>query len=72
MSTMTDEERPYRVHVVFGSHADQVSSYAFATAPELEAFLYGVDEANGWLEAATFATRAEAEEYHRERNGGNQ
>jgi hypothetical protein len=54
------------VYVVWGEHIDEESSpseYRFKTQGELDAFLLGVDEASGWMEAATFDSEEEALEY---------
>ena len=53
----------HQIFVVWGESVDKDASpclYSFNTQGELDAFLLGVDEASGWLEAATFETREEA------------
>ena len=41
--------KKYRVKINWGSQDDQVKTYEFDTEKEMDAFLYGVDEGNGWL-----------------------
>jgi hypothetical protein len=41
--------KKFKVKIVWGSQGDQVKTYEFDTEKEKDAFLYGVDESNGWL-----------------------
>lgn len=63
----------FKTFVVFGSSAvirengeNAISEYEFNTQEELDAFLYGVEEASGWLDHYTAETREKAEEYVKE------
>jgi len=45
--------KKYKVVIEWGIHslADvKATTYSFNTEEEMESFLYGVDEANGWLD----------------------
>ena len=45
--------KKFKVKITWGVTSlgdDQTKTYEFDTEKELDAFLYGVDEANGWLE----------------------
>ena len=52
--TASSDPKPHRVRMKWGSgiggDEKPVSDYEFASAGELNAFLYGCDEANGWLD----------------------
>lgn len=42
-------------------------AYVFDTQAELDAFLFGCEEANGWMEYAVFETKEEAINHMKER-----
>jgi hypothetical protein len=47
--------KKFKVKITWGVTSlgdDQTKTYEFDTEKELDAFLYGVDESNGWLEYA--------------------
>jgi len=57
---LSDDVRRDHGKITDATIARRVSAYDFATAAELDAFLLGVGESDGWLEASTHETRAEA------------
>lgn len=45
--------KPFKVHILWGKHDeheddDRPVTYSFNTQAELDAFLYGVEEMDGW------------------------
>jgi hypothetical protein len=47
---MAADPKPFKVWVLWGkSFHDAPKEYAFATQAELDAFLYGVEEMDGWV-----------------------
>jgi hypothetical protein len=59
----------HQVFVVWGESVDKDSSvfeYKFSTQAEVDAFLLGVGESNGWFDAAIFKTKEEAASYIKE------
>ena len=64
------KNKQHEVFIVWGESntiaengEDTISSYSFRTKVELDAFLYGIDEASGWLEYANFKTEKEAKDH---------
>jgi hypothetical protein len=58
----------YSVWIILGEHPDfhdeeSIYQYTFGTHAELEAFLYGMDEADGWLATHQFDTHEAALEF---------
>lgn len=50
---VTTDEKPHKVQILWGESPekdDEPMEYAFKTAEELDAFLYGVSEAEGWMD----------------------
>jgi hypothetical protein len=54
MNTETIEKKSFFVTIFWGEsqtrQENDPCTYEFATSQELEAFLLGVDEANGWMD----------------------
>lgn len=47
------KKEKFKVKITWGVTSwgdDQTKTYEFETEEEMDAFLYGVDEANGWME----------------------
>jgi hypothetical protein len=44
------DEKPYKILISFGETPNPPTEYAFQTEAELEAFTFGVSEAEGWLD----------------------
>ena len=58
--------KKFSIYVVWGEEVDKEtkpSLYSFGTQVELDAFILGINEASGWLDAATFETHEEATQY---------
>jgi hypothetical protein len=61
--------KKFKLFVVWGESVDKDASpieYRFNTQGELDAFLLGVGESNGWSCAASFRTKEEAISYIKE------
>jgi hypothetical protein len=62
-----DEAKKFKVRILWGSKShrkdnlEPASKYAFATQGELDAFLLGVDESNGWHDYEVVQTQKEAD-----------
>jgi hypothetical protein len=41
--------KKFKVRISWGQTKDSTKIYEFKTEKEMDAFLYGVDESNGWL-----------------------
>jgi len=41
--------KKFKVKIYWGEEKDSVKTYKFETEKEMDAFLFGVDESNGWL-----------------------
>lgn len=41
---------PFKTTIAWGTTQEVVETYTFATYEEWRAFMYGVDQASGWLE----------------------
>lgn len=41
--------KKYKVKINWGQAKDSIKTYEFNTEKEMDAFLFGVDESNGWL-----------------------
>ena len=42
--------KKFKVKISWGQTKDSTKTYEFETEKEMDAFLYGADEANGWME----------------------
>jgi hypothetical protein len=49
-SLATPSEKPFKVFISFGQQHQLLQDYSFATDAELQAFIYGVSEGEGWME----------------------
>jgi hypothetical protein len=57
------DEKPFKIRILWGqSHEpdDEPTQYEFATEAEFDAFMHGVDEANGWLNYEVFNQNADS------------
>ncbi len=64
--------KQHQIFVVWGESIDRdsrPSCYEFQTEAEREAFLLGIAEASGWMDAAAFKTKEEAYAYIEEEVG---
>jgi hypothetical protein len=41
--------KKFKVKINWGQTKESIKTYEFETEKEMDAFLYGVDESNGWL-----------------------
>jgi hypothetical protein len=56
--------KKFKTYIIWGSHFEEEHAknpceYSFDTKAELDAFLQGVDAANGWMEYQTFDSKKE-------------
>ena len=65
------DDKPFKVWIRWGCANTQeevyesprdANEYSFATEAELAAFMFGVNEADGWLEADVFDTKEELDQ----------
>jgi hypothetical protein len=56
------QRKPFKCKVMWGETPTVLNEYGFATKAERDAFLFGINEADGWL-GSDVATPEEADNY---------